>query len=147
MTVTIVCSSRCFSANIFSVISRIHTFSWDIKICGPWICSQFTFSQSNHKSLYTWYVGQNSSTQGVTFNTDLNSEDIKILLSETTRPIALIFGMKHHLVDFTCSNNGPATKLAMPGKPQSYMWKCFPGLPQSCWYTKKPSIFIFSCNL
>ena len=36
----------------------------------------------------------------------------KIFLSETTRPRALIFGMKHHLVDFNqvCSNNAPWAK-------------------------------------
>ena len=33
----------------------------------------------------------------------------KIFLSETTRPRALIFGMKHHLVDHyhVCSNSTP----------------------------------------
>ena len=36
----------------------------------------------------------------------------KIFLSETTRPRALIFGMKHHLVDLyqVCSNYTPGAK-------------------------------------
>ena len=36
----------------------------------------------------------------------------KIFLSETTRPRALIFGMKHHLVDLyqVCSNKTPGAK-------------------------------------
>ena len=35
----------------------------------------------------------------------------KIFLSETTRPRALIFGMKHHLVDLhqVCSNDAPGS--------------------------------------
>ena len=42
--------------------------------------------------------------------TGLNREKHeKIFLSETIRPRALIFGMKHHLVVFyqVCSNNAP----------------------------------------
>ena len=37
---------------------------------------------------------------------------LKILLFETRRPGALIFGMKHHLVDLyqVCSNYGPGAK-------------------------------------
>ena len=36
----------------------------------------------------------------------------KIFLSETTKPRALIFGMKHHLVDFyqVCANYTPGAK-------------------------------------
>ena len=36
-------------------------------------------------------------------------ENVKNLMSETTGPKALIFGMKHHLVDFyqVCSNYRP----------------------------------------
>ena len=38
----------------------------------------------------------------------------KIFLSETIRPRALIFGMKHHLVDLyqVCSNYAPEGKMA-----------------------------------
>ena len=38
----------------------------------------------------------------------------KIFLTETTRPRVLIFGMKHHLVDFyqVCSNHTPGAKNA-----------------------------------
>ena len=37
---------------------------------------------------------------------------LKICLSETIRPRALVFGMLHHLVDFyqVCSNYAPVTK-------------------------------------
>ena len=37
---------------------------------------------------------------------------MKKILSKTTRPRALIFGMKHHLVNFyqVCSNNIPWAK-------------------------------------
>ena len=40
----------------------------------------------------------------------------KILLSETIRPRALIFGMKHHLVDLyqVCSNNAPWANNCSP---------------------------------
>ena len=43
---------------------------------------------------------------------DFQDENLKILLSETTRPSALIFGMKHHLVDLyqVCSNYAPGAK-------------------------------------
>ena len=37
----------------------------------------------------------------------------KIFLSETTRRITVIFGIKHHLVDLfeICSNNAPGAKV------------------------------------
>ena len=40
----------------------------------------------------------------------------KIFLSETTRPRALIFGIKHHLVDLylVCSNYTPGAKWPHP---------------------------------
>ena len=39
----------------------------------------------------------------------------KIFLSETTRPRALLFGMKHHLVDLyqVCSNYSPGAKIGL----------------------------------
>ena len=45
----------------------------------------------------------------------------KIFLSETTRPIALIFGMYHHLVDCyqVCSNYAPWAKHG--GTPGGHM--------------------------
>ena len=41
----------------------------------------------------------------------------KIFLSETTRPRALIFGMKHHLVDLyqVCSNYIPGGHMLYTG--------------------------------
>ena len=41
---------------------------------------------------------------------------LKIFLSETTRPTALIFAMYHHLVDLyqVCSNNDPGVKNGPP---------------------------------
>ena len=47
----------------------------------------------------------------------------KIFLSETTRPRALIFGMKHHLVDFyqVCSNYTLEPKVASPGSHMFYI--------------------------
>ena len=47
----------------------------------------------------------------------------KIFLSETTRPRALIFGMKHHLVDLyqVCSNYSPGPKMAYPGGHMLYI--------------------------
>ena len=47
------------------------------------------------------------------FNIGLDRENIKkIFLTETTRQIALIFGMKHHLVDSyqINSKNAPGSK-------------------------------------
>ena len=47
------------------------------------------------------------------FNIGLDRENMeKIFLTETTRQIALIFGMKHHLVDFyqIYSKNAPGSK-------------------------------------
>ena len=40
----------------------------------------------------------------------------KIFLSDTTMPRALIFGMKHHLVNFyqVCSNYIPGAKMTCP---------------------------------
>ena len=46
------------------------------------------------------------------FYIDLYSENIEKSSSEITRPRALIFGMKHYLVDLykVCSNYGPWTE-------------------------------------
>ena len=46
----------------------------------------------------------------------------KIFLSETTRPRALIFGMKHYLVDLqkVCSNYTPGAKNGTPGGSHAY---------------------------
>ena len=47
------------------------------------------------------------------FYTGLYREQhVKIFLSETTRPRALVFGMKYHLVDLyqVCSNYSPGVK-------------------------------------
>ena len=50
------------------------------------------------------------------FYIGLYRESIKIFLSETTRPRALIFGMKHHLVNLwiVCSNYIPGDKNGPP---------------------------------
>ena len=50
--------------------------------------------------------------------TALRSAVLKIFLSETIRPIALMFGMKHYLVDLyqVCSNYAPGAKnVPAPG--------------------------------
>ena len=41
----------------------------------------------------------------------------KKVLSKTTRPMVLIFGMEHYLVDIYphCSNNAPGAKMPHPG--------------------------------
>ena len=50
--------------------------------------------------------------RGHMFNMGLYRENIKIFWSETTRHRALIFGMKHHLVDLyqICPNYAPGAK-------------------------------------
>ena len=70
----------------------------------------------------------------------------KIFLSETTRPSALIFGMKHHLVvlNQVCSNYAPGTKMAPPGGHMFYIGLYFEKhekifLSETIW----PRIFIF----
>ena len=47
------------------------------------------------------------------FFIDLYRENMKkIILSETTRPISLLFGVRHHLVNLyqVCSNDAPGAK-------------------------------------
>ena len=56
--------------------------------------------------------------QGLQVNIGLCRENIKkIFLSETTRPRALILGMKHHLVDLyhICSNYAPGAQHGNAG--------------------------------
>ena len=53
---------------------------------------------------------------GHMFYIGLYREKHEKTLSDTTRPRALIFGMKHHLVNNyqVCSNNGPGPKIVWP---------------------------------
>ena len=58
---------------------------------------------------------------------DFQDENFKTFLSETTRPRALIFGMKHHLVDLyqNCSNNAT-------GRPEGHLFNI--GLYRVGWF-------------
>ena len=65
---------------------------------------------------------KNGPVAGHMFYIDLYREkDEKKILSETTRPRALIFGMKHHLVNLyrVCSNYIPG---ANNGPPRVYLF-------------------------
>ena len=55
--------------------------------------------------------------RGHIFCIDLYRENMKNILSETTGPRALIFGIKHHLVDLYqfCSNNATRAKVGPQG--------------------------------
>ena len=75
----------------------------------------------------------------------------KIFLSETTRPRALIFGMKYHLVNLyqVCSNFAPWAKMALskvsPGTWSNfdrYLYVSFKQISGERFRATRPSIFI-----